>query len=581
MPLNTKQLTRGMLNYTFFQHYPGWKRPFWAVKQYDPESNSFIPRSHLGVSVNVTHRNWTAIGNLNCDIEPIVDPCGSVIPFVDGWSLECWIKFKDQLIIPAYCKNIEQKLIDDLPIVETILIEEKFILRMIHYTFNDNLVCKYEILNSKHKTNLTPELGSDLELILATRPFNYEGVSPINAIQYYKNENLFLINNEQKLKLNVKPENIILSNLQFGDTANLLFDSDKRIITNKIICENGFANALAVFHSSDIKQGLSKFECVINLNNKSGNDFITPSLQSVQNHWHNLLSKGSQICLPDERISSIVKSSLSTSLQFLDKDKVTPGASIYHQFWFRDAAFQLNVLDKYGYTELTKNIIINFFSYQKSNGYFQSQKGEWDSNGQVLWLVFQHTLLSKDLSIIKKNFSSLNKAVKWIDKNRLNDKKYSSEKYYGLLPKGLSAEHLGLADNYYWDNFWAIAGIKSFILICDLLGETNPKYYEKKLLEEFEKTINNSIKESVQSNHLSVLPSAPSKALDSGMMGSLIAIYPLQILDWDNEKFIRSLDYVHKNYFKKNLFFSGYNSLRWKSIYNIANCSFLSFTRQA
>lgn len=31
----------------------------------------------------------------------------------------------------------------------------------------------------------------------------------------------------------------------------------------------------------------------------------------------------------------------------------------------------------------------------------------------------------------------------------------------GLLPPGFSAEHLGPNDYYYWDNFWALAGLKA------------------------------------------------------------------------------------------------------------------------
>lgn len=128
-------------------------------------------------------------------------------------------------------------------------------------------------------------------------------------------------------------------------------------------------------------------------------------------------------------------------------------------------------------------------------------------------MFLEHAMLSNDLSILKDNFSKLYKAVKWIDKNRLTGKKFFSEKYFGLLPKGLSAEHLGLADYYYWDNFWAIAGIKSFMLMCDLVNESNPKEYAKGLLDEYEKVLNESISNSVKSNQFTVIPSAPLKYL--------------------------------------------------------------------
>lgn len=552
VPLNTKQLTRGMLNYTFFQHYPEWKRPFWAVKQYDTDNISFIPRSHIGVSVNVTHRNWTAIGNLNCDIEPIVDPCGSVVSFIDGWSIECWVKYKDDLIIPAYSTEVKQRLINDLPIVETELYADNFNLRMISYTLNDNLVCNYDLISINQHPDLNPH--PELKLLIAVRPFNCEGVSPVNSIEYDEKENSFIINDEHKVNFMFKPDEIILSNLNSGDSANLINDLTKKSKTNKINCKYGFANAIAVYKVKNIQQASFKVECIINLNNISVIGRIVPSINSVMDYWEDILKNGSAIKTPDNKLNSIIKGSLTTVLQFIDEDKVTPGAAIYHQFWFRDAAFQLNILDKLGYTKLTRKVYKQFFRYQRSDGYFQSQKGEWDSNGQVLWAIYNYALLSDDLSFLKDNFSSLYRAVKWIEKNRLKDKKYSSEKFYGLLPKGLSAEHLGLADNYYWDNFWAIAGIKAFIMICDIVNESEPKEYAINLYNDYENILIDSISKSVNSNEYAVLSSAPCKSLDSGMIGSLTAVYPLQILDWENDVFINSLEYIHKNHFHKNLF---------------------------
>jgi hypothetical protein len=549
VPLNTKQLSRGMLNYTFFQHYPHWKLPYWAVRQYDINNNSFIPRSHLAVSVNVTHRNWTAIGNINCDIEPIVDPCGTIIPFVDGWSLECRVRYKDELIVPAYYKNIKQKLVDDLPIIETTLIEADFILQMIHYTSNDTLICEYEIINTKDELNI------ELELILAIRPFNVEGVSPINSIKYDIDENSLLIDSINKIYFSTKPEKIIYSNLSGGDSANNFELGEKSVKQNNVTCEYGFANASALY-SLTITPGHKKsIKCLVNLSNNQIVSNDLNKIEYVKSNWQKLLDAGSTINIADDKLSSIVKSSLCTVLQFLDSDKITPGAAIYHQFWFRDAAFQLNILDKLGFHNQTKNIFNTFFKYQKKDGYFQSQNGEWDSNGQVLWMIVQHSLLSNDINFLEQNFTALHKSVTWIDKKRILDKKFSNEHFYGFLPKGLSAEHLGLADYYYWDNFWSIAGLKSFILICELLDKVSEKNYALTILKDYENVLVNSIKESIRSNINKVIPSAPQKKLDTGIIGTLSAVYPLEVLDYESGIFDSTIEYIYKNYFHKGLFF--------------------------
>lgn len=40
-----------------------WLWPDWLERQLDPADPAFTPRGHLPVMHNVTHRNWTAVGN--------------------------------------------------------------------------------------------------------------------------------------------------------------------------------------------------------------------------------------------------------------------------------------------------------------------------------------------------------------------------------------------------------------------------------------------------------------------------------------------------------------------------------------
>jgi len=548
IPLNTTQFSRGMLNYTFFQHYPDWKLPFWAVQQYDPNNKSFVPRSHLGLSVNVTNRNWTAIGNMSCNVEPIVDPRGSVMPFNNGWSIELWVKYNNRLIVPAYERNVKQNLVNDLPIVKTILEQPEFVLSMIAYTAEKDLICNYEL------ENITPD-DISVDIIFSIRPFNPEGVSIINKISFDKDENKFLINNSDKVYLSEQPHNIILSNLKYGDSANQSENKNIQFSTGELECENGLANAAALFRV-DIKSNQKKvLAAYVPLTNYRFNLSRIKPVTKVIEDWDQLLRNSLNITIPDEKITSLIKASTCTSLQLCDSDTVTPGPFIYHQFWFRDAAFQLNALNKFGFCEVVERIIKNFPKYQKRDGYFQSQKGEWDSNGQVLWMTMQHALLSNDIELLKMYFNNLFKAVEWIDKKRLTDKKYWAEYYYGLLPKGLSAEHLGLADYYYWDNFWALSGIKSFMLICEILKEHSAFEYANNLKKEFEKNLLNLLQENNRAGESIPIASVPNKTLDSGMIGTISAIYPLQILGYDKGRFDSSLQYIQENYFHNKLFF--------------------------
>ena len=112
IPLNSIQLSRGLLNFTVLQSRMDWIFPFWINRQYNPDSKSFVPRSHLGLSMNITHRNWTAVGNPECDVEPIVDPRGLVTPFKNGWSIDTWLIMDGKIFLPSASELVEQCLID-------------------------------------------------------------------------------------------------------------------------------------------------------------------------------------------------------------------------------------------------------------------------------------------------------------------------------------------------------------------------------------------------------------------------------------------------------------------------------------
>ena len=66
--------------------------------------------------------------------------------------------------------------------------------------------------------------------------------------------------------------------------------------------------------------------------------------------------------------------------------EVYPGPYTYKRFWFRDAAFMLNALLVLGGVERTRHVLRHFAPRQRRDGYFLSQEGEWDSNGEAIWI---------------------------------------------------------------------------------------------------------------------------------------------------------------------------------------------------
>src|SRR6056297_238476 len=102
---------RGLINTKAIQHNLDWVWPYWVERQFNPSDHSFIPRAFSFSHVNLTHRNWTAVGQPELPVYPIVDPRGLVTPLYDGWSLDFWFMTEDrEFLLPSRLDTVEQQL---------------------------------------------------------------------------------------------------------------------------------------------------------------------------------------------------------------------------------------------------------------------------------------------------------------------------------------------------------------------------------------------------------------------------------------------------------------------------------------
>jgi hypothetical protein len=548
IPLNTRQLARGILNFAMLQHSLDWVFPFWAERQYDPSDPAFIPRSHLGLSINITHRNWTAVGNPDCPIEPIIDPRGMVTPFPGEWSVEVWMKINNEIFYPSRTSQVQQQLIDNLPIVKTEISAANIKLSITAYTVGSILRHHSEI------TNLSGQRTS-VQIGLAIRPFNPEGVSLIHDLEYWKDRRAFIINNDKQCILSAIPDHVYFSNSDEGDSSTYFGNITYNENRTGINCHKGLANGFAAY-DLDLEPGKScVLECFCPLQNEYPVSTEPHDLGKIKNYWNGLLSEGTTILTPDSRINNLLPASLATLILLTDKTSITPGPATYHQFWFRDAAYMLLALNRFGFHRFSRPIILAMPEYQGRSGYFRSQQGEWDSNGQVLWTIWQYTLLSGDQELVSNVFDSLFKGMRWITKTRRTGRKDRQQQYYGLLPAGLSAEHLGLIDHYFWDNFWSVAGIESFAEICRMLHRPDKMTSALEISTQYRRDIEQAADLFCQKSGSNLIMAAPLRGIDHGMIGSICAWYPLQIIPRHDLRLLEMLRLIQKRFFCQGMFY--------------------------
>ena len=138
---------------------------------------------------------------------------------------------------------------------------------------------------------------------------------------------------------------------------------------------------------------------------------------------------------------------------------------------------------------------------------------------------------------------SIKRAGKWICKKRLPN---SPSPHAGLLPSGFSAEHLGPNDFYYWDDFWAVAGLKAASFLSAAYGDEKGVYFESEAYALLE-SIDQSLKKVEERLKRPAMPASPYRRMDTGAIGSLVASYPLRVFEPDDLRVLDTADFLMEN----------------------------------
>ncbi|HWA84673.1 MAG TPA: hypothetical protein VG710_00505, partial [Opitutus sp.] len=266
--------------------------------------------------------------------------------------------------------------------------------------------------------------------------------------------------------------------------------------------------------------------------------------------WSGALASLAKLRIGDGRVQRLYDLARA-NLVLHTPGEVYPGPYTYKRFWFRDAVFVLNALLTLGGIERTRRALREFAPRQRHDGYFLSQEGEWDSNGEALWFYRRFGELTGEAPPAEW-LEAVAKGARWISRKRLPREPARPEA--GLLPAGFSAEHLGPNDFYYWDDFWGVAGLRA---AAEMLRGANPKLAEAcvREAEEFLETIRRSFPHGPQRRFPGAIPASPHRRMDSGAVGSLVADYPLQLFPAGDPGISRTADYLCGNCLQSGGFF--------------------------
>ncbi|MFO7761962.1 MAG: hypothetical protein R6V20_10180 [Desulfobia sp.] len=548
---------RGLINSKAIQHNMDWVWPYWVEKQFDPLDSSFIPRAFSLTHINLTQRNWTAVGLPCCETIVVVDPRGLVMPFLDSWGLDSWIINENgDTLLPSKLPTVEQQLKFD----------DKLRIRTRARTEDMELVTSVSVENPRNPVcylDISAYSAGPAWAVVSARPYNPEGISFIYEAACEEGGLSWLINRKQRVNFSEVPDRHTLSDYHMGDVYLRLPEGGRQ---KKMVCEVGMLTSASLFRLEKGRSRVFRAEIPLQVHHPR---FFSPwklaeadrksaqesavGLERLEESrdWNQTLEGSCRLRVPDKHFRFLFDTAVR-SLLLHSVNSVYPGPFTYRRFWFRDAAFIMQALLNTGFTDRVGRLLSSFFPYQTKEGFFKSQDGEWDSNGEALWTFSRYYSLTGSLPPEKWK-KNIYRAGRWITRKRISSSK--KVPYAGLFPAGFSAEHLGPNDYYYWDNFWGIAGLYAAAHLAELYGDGNRADEFREQAEDFSQAVDTSLKRAEERINRAAMPAAPLRRLDTGAIGSLVAGYPLQLMEADDFRLLDTAEFILDSYLVKGGFF--------------------------
>jgi len=547
---------RGLINTQAIQHNLDWVWPYWVERQFNPRDNAFIPRAFSLTHVNLTCRNWTAVGVPDVDLLPIVDPRGLVTPHWDGWSLDGWILTEGGAhLLPSQCEAVEQRL-------------------QWAEAFEVVTQSQAQGLNLTGRTRVTAESGKPFcrqtwtavspepaWLTISLRPYNPEGVSFVHRIELDASRSGWVVDKQDRVLFSQPADRHRMSDYRRADVYLGAPAGDDYY---QMECEVGMATAAVMFA---LRPGEPRsVEAMIPLTRSASaarrrrwfrlGGLPRPTALDAASAiepvaWSKALSGRAELTIPDAKCLSLYEGATRT-LVLHAPGEVYPGPYTYKRFWVRDTAFLLHALLCVGFVARVQRSLPRLLARQTATGYFLSQEGEWDSNGEALWLLWRFCRLT-GRQPPEAWREAIRKGGRWIVRKRLSSN--SDAPHAGLLPPGFSAEHLGTNDYYYWDDFWAVAGLRAAASLLEDLGDSASASPYRREAEELMDAIERSLKRTASHRSWPGIPASPYRRMDAGAIGSLAAGYPLQLYPADDPRLLATARVLREHFFVHGGFF--------------------------
>jgi len=203
-----------------------------------------------------------------------------------------------------------------------------------------------------------------------------------------------------------------------------------------------------------------------------------------------------------------------------DGPALHPGPRRYNRSWIRDGAIMGAALLRAGYPSAIRDFIRWYATFQSDDGNIPDcadQEGtewlpEFDAYGEFIYAVVEYYRFTGDKEFLAEMRPAVAKALTFMEglrSKRLTKEYRSGEKRacYGLLPESMSHEgYMAHPVHAYWDDFWAIRGLRDASLMAEVLGDATVAARLSALRDAFSEDVSASLKATIARHKIDFVP---------------------------------------------------------------------------
>lgn len=247
----------------------------------------------------------------------------------------------------------------------------------------------------------------------------------------------------------------------------------------------------------------------------------TDAVARAMASWQQRLSKVSFILPASARAAAdTFKTAAAHILINRDGPALHPGPRRYARSWIRDGVIMGAALARAGIPEALGDFMSWYAQFQAPDGALPDcadwEGTEWlpefDAYGQFLFGIAEYYRFTADRDKVEALWPAVTKTVAYLEQLRARRltaayKEGERRAFYGLLPESMSHEgYMAHPVHAYWDDFWAIRGLRDAADLAACLGRNNEADRYAETSEALARDVRASLQLTMQRHTIDYIP---------------------------------------------------------------------------